>query len=289
MNLYSFKAPHGNFGDDLNSWLWPRIFGDDITRSPQTTFIGIGSILDRRLEQLRGRKVVFGSGVRSTHSLPDRAEDLQIRFVRGPISAAAIGNATLAITDPAILVASVANGAPVRTSAVGFMPHYHSLRVIDWRRVCSRLGLVFIDPRDPVDHTLIALRGCDRLVTEAMHGAIVADALRIPWHRVSVVAWRREGFDVAGLKWLDWGLSAATDVTPTHLGLDFAQPSSRLSRVLGLPGLRAARLRLIEAIAGLRTGVRFQLSSDSTHEDLLARVNDQVEAMRGWLRERGDG
>lgn len=289
MNLYAFKAPHGNFGDDLNAWLWPRVFGADIDRSPQTTFIGIGSVLDRRLEQLRGPKIVFGTGVRSTHNLPGNTGDMQIKFVRGPISAFVLGNGTTAITDPAILVGAFAADARPGARAIGVMPHYHSLRAIDWDRLCRRLGCVFIDPRARVDHTIAAMRGCDRIITEAMHGAIVADALRIPWHRVSVLAWRREGFDVSSLKWLDWGLSAGIDVTPTHLGLEFAQPSGWLLRAASLPARELARGRLTDALASLRTSATYQLSSDGTYRELLAQIGEQVDEMRSWLRERHDG
>ena len=28
MKLYYYKAPLGNFGDDLNPWLWPRLLPD---------------------------------------------------------------------------------------------------------------------------------------------------------------------------------------------------------------------------------------------------------------------
>jgi hypothetical protein len=285
MQLYSFKAPQGNFGDDLNAWLWPRVFGSDLDRSPHTTFIGIGSVLDRRLEQLRGPKIVFGAGVRSTHNLPNRDEHIQIRFVRGPISATVLGRATTAITDPAILVGVLVSD-PRRegTRAVGVMPHYHSLHVVNWRGLCDRLGLVFIDPRAPVDQTIAALRGCDRIVTEAMHGAIVADALRIPWHRVSVTAWRREGFEVSSLKWLDWGLSAGVDVTPSHLGLEYAQPSDWMLRVASLPLRQIVRRRLAESLAGLRESTTYRLSSDSRHRELLTRVGEQVERMRAWLK-----
>lgn len=290
MNLYAFRAPQGNFGDDLNAWLWPRVFGADIDRSPQTTFIGIGSILDRRLEQVHGRKIVFGSGVRSTHSLPGIGADIQIRFVRGPISASALGHGTRAITDPAILVGAVAAGAPRQGArAIGFMPHYHSLRAADWDRLCRRLGLVFIDPREGVDRTIAALRGCERIITEAMHGAIVADALRIPWHRVSVLAWRREGFEVSSLKWLDWGLSAGVDVAPTHLGLEFPQSSGWVFGAVSLPARVLARRRLADALARLRASAAYQLSADSTHNGLLAQLGEQVDEMRTWLRKRRDG
>jgi succinoglycan biosynthesis protein ExoV len=290
MNLYAFKAPQGNFGDDLNAWLWPRVFGADIDLSPQTTFVGIGSILDRRLEQLRGPMIVFGSGVRATHTLPGLTENVHIRFVRGPISATALGQGTTAITDPAILVGAFAPAAPRQCGrTIGFMPHYHSLRAVDWNSVCTRLGFVFIDPRGSVDHTIAALRGCGRVITEAMHGAIVADALRIPWHRVSLLAWRKEGFEVSSLKWLDWGLSAGIDVTPTHLGLDFPQASGWIMRAAGLPAQQLARRRLTGCLASLRTNATYQLSSDGTYRDLLAQLNEQVRRMRSWLRGDHDG
>src|SRR5690606_31259610 len=143
---------------------------------------------------------------------------------------------------------------------------------------------VFIDPRAPVDHTLALLRRCERIITEAMHGAIVADALRIPWHRVSVLAWRREGFDVASLKWLDWGLSAGVDVTPTHLGLEYVPPSGWLSRAASLTAQPLVRRQLAELLSSLRTSAPYQLSTDEGHEDLTARLREEVERLRCWLR-----
>src|SRR5690606_20378792 len=90
-NIY-FKSEIGNFGDDLNGWLWPRLFkgfekGDDIS------FIGIGSILDARFNSNEAvrcskRKIVFGTGVRpSLTGAPLSLDpDWDIRFLRGPLS-----------------------------------------------------------------------------------------------------------------------------------------------------------------------------------------------------------
>src|SRR5690606_34030241 len=162
--------------------------GADAVRWRHARSIGVGCVLGGRVERRDGPQSAFGSGIRSTRNLPTRTDSLRIRFVRGPISASVIGHGTAAITDPAILVGPLVDGTAASGGrAVGFMPHYHSLKAIDWERLCADVGFVFIDPRESVERTIAALRGCDRIVTEAMHGAIVADALRIPWHRVSVL------------------------------------------------------------------------------------------------------
>ena len=43
MKLHYFRSPHGNFGDDLNAWLWPELMPDvwDDGRDG-ITFVGAG-------------------------------------------------------------------------------------------------------------------------------------------------------------------------------------------------------------------------------------------------------
>ena len=62
MKLFYYKDPGGNFGDDLNAWLWPRLIPELLDDRDDTLFVGIGSILDRRIPQ-EPRKIVFGTGV----------------------------------------------------------------------------------------------------------------------------------------------------------------------------------------------------------------------------------
>ena len=42
MELFYFKSEKGNFGDDLNPWLWGEIFGDLSKYQCDIDFIGIG-------------------------------------------------------------------------------------------------------------------------------------------------------------------------------------------------------------------------------------------------------
>ena len=85
------------------------------------------------------------------------------------------------------------------------MPHQMSARRVNWEPICREVGLRYVDPRWPVARILEELCQTGVLITEAMHGAIVADALRIPWTpvvcldtRLSAAA-RREGFTVVDL------------------------------------------------------------------------------------------
>ncbi|HEY9155214.1 MAG TPA: polysaccharide pyruvyl transferase family protein [Opitutaceae bacterium] len=282
--MYSFKAAHGNFGDDLNDWMWPKLLGSDMALLPTTTFVGIGSILDQRLNKIPGPKIVFGSGIRSTKNLPGESDTLHIRFVRGPISGLALGGTTKWITDPAILVRPLISKPATPPSMIGLMPHYHSLPLMSWPKVAEELGLLFIDPRASVDETLALLGQCKSVVTEAMHGAIVADALRIPWTRISFHAWRKEGFDVSSLKWLDWGLSAQVDVTPNHLPSPSPKPSNLLIRAAVIARNALVVRRATNALHNLLQKNEYQLSDDRKHQELLDKTMNEVRELKSWLR-----
>jgi len=198
MKLYYFEDPRGNFGDDLNPWLWNRLlpgfFDDDGGR----LLVGIGTLLNHRLPS--GPKLhIFGSGFGY-----GRAPKIDGRFVfhavRGFETARALGlDPALAITDPAVLVRTVTLPPPAaEATSIGFIPHCQSSRNFEWETVCRDIGLKYISAEWSVDKVIAEMRSCRTLVCEAMHGAIVADALRIPWVPVSCYDY------IAHFKWKDW-------------------------------------------------------------------------------------
>lgn len=210
MRLYYFKSESGNFGDDLNPWLWQRLLPGLFDDDDDTFFVGIGTLLNHRIPR-GGKKIVFGSGA-GYGAVPVIDGSWTIHCVRGPLTARALGvSASLALTDPAALISSLQLPAQCRDGGVAFMPHWVSARNADWELICARVGIRYIDSRWPPDRVLAEIARSEILVAEAMHGAIVADALRVPW--VPVVCYEH----VLSFKWLDWTASLGLDYAPVVL------------------------------------------------------------------------
>jgi succinoglycan biosynthesis protein ExoV len=133
------------------------------------------------------------------------------------------------------------------------------------------LGWQFIDPTQAVETTLSQLAKTRLLITSAMHGAIVADAMRIPW-----IAIRNSG-GINTEKWVDWG--AALQLTPRfHDLIDLpaegeASPSM-LTRAMSWP-------RAIWRLRRLATAEVAQLSDAAT----LAAVQDRLLEAAARLRD----
>lgn len=206
MKLRYYKDAHGNFGDDLNPWLWDRLIPDAFDGRDDVLFLGIGTILNGDIPA-GPTKLVFGSGT-GYHSLPAVDQRWKFYCVRGPRTAASLSlPPETAVTDAAALVATIIPPT-LRRSGVGFMPHHVSASLFDWKPLCRRLGLVYLDPAAPVDRTLSTMARLECVIADAMHGAIVADALRVPWIPVSLYAHTNE------FKWLDWCDSLAMKYSP---------------------------------------------------------------------------
>src|SRR5262245_54640980 len=191
MQVIYYRSPTGNFGDDLNAVLWPALLPPAAFEADDAVLLGIGSIfrddfLSR--EATDGKRVfVLGSGA-GTGPLPARwpAPEWSILAVRGPLTARLIGRPSAAVTDAAALLA-VVDGLKPQTSGgqtsgggdVVFFPHYNSVSSSRWPDICERLGFVFVDAHWSPHVALRALAQARLVVTEAMHGAIVADTMRI--------------------------------------------------------------------------------------------------------------
>ncbi len=216
MKLYFARDPVGNFGDDLNPWLWSRLIPQLFDNNAAELFIGIGTILNTSIGEEIPReplKVVFGAGA-GYGLMPPIDHRWKFYCVRGPLTAkAAKLPLDCAITDPAILVKSLIESPESTTQGVAFMPHHATaLRLaaeqIDLRAVCQTAGVRYIDPCGDVDISLLSIRRTSLLITEALHGAVVADALRIPWIPVRIYE------HILAFKWRDWCASLGFQYRP---------------------------------------------------------------------------
>lgn len=268
-----------NFGDELNTVLWPKLLGDSFFDDDAgVMFVGIGSLLGwpKSGDQTRRHRIVFGSGAAFAGAAEREPADPRwhVYCVRGPSTVAAYGlDAALGIADPAILVADFYNRSDT-THRFGYMPHLTEAR--EWSSlladVCTEMGVRYIDPRDDVEKVLAAIGSVSVMVAEAMHGAVVADALRVPW--VPVYTTRRPH----RFKWTDWCSSMDLEYAPRWIG----NASSWAAR----GGLRGGVLdRAAASLFAARFGrvvarATPMLSSDAVHADRIDRLHVALAALQ---------
>ena len=267
MRLHYYRDAWGNFGDDLNAWLWPRLLPGFFDGRGDTIFLGIGTLLNHRAPR-EPRKVVFGAGA-GYGEPPELDERWHFHFVRGPLTAERLGLAPgLAITDSAYLTTLAFD--PLRRARrgyVAFMPHHFGTHDFDWRPLCRRAGLEFLDPAAPVPHLLRKIAGARFVIADAMHAAIVADAFRVPW--VPVAIYRRHNPS----KWDDWCRSMEMPYAPARIEPLYDNSSQRpLRRLHGY----------VRRVWRTRSPTRYGRSPDRevSPPEAAERALDQLSALR---------
>lgn len=212
MKIIYYKGEHPNFGDELNTWMWPQLLPDFFDEDSKTLFIGIGSTLGANYP-VDSKKIVFGAGFEPNYNLqPDvHTPDWHVYFVRGPRTAQRLGLAPeLSIGDSAILLRTLITKKPA-PQVVSFVPHWESLMTGQWENVCRMAGINLIDPRRPLHEVIDELLRSKVVITEAMHGAIVSDALRVPWVPLLPINSKHRN------KWYDWAEALQLDLKPYRL------------------------------------------------------------------------
>jgi succinoglycan biosynthesis protein ExoV len=281
MKLHYFKDASGlrNFGDDLNEWLWPRLIPDLLDDDDGVTLVGIGTLLNEAIHQhlppTCRRVVVFSSGVGYGHTTPRVDDTWKIYCLRGPLSARALGVPDdLAVTDGAALLRRICPPATTKTHRFSFMPHaVHAQAAAGaWENLCRDIGLGYVDPRWPVEEVLAAISGTEVLLAEAMHGAIVADALRVPW--IAVHSTDR----ILSFKWQDWCLSVGVSYRPKRILPLWAAPG--YGQHAGLVRHWAKRKVLAAQLSTIARTTSPTLSSISRIEQLSDSLQDRLLQMR---------
>lgn len=208
MDLYYYRSSHGNFGDDLNTWIWDELLPGWREAWPDHMLIGVGTLINNGLP--RGMpKLIVGSGL-GYGDVPDSGLMAECRFeaVRGPRSATGLGlSADRGIVDPAIMLSDFSEfqGLP-RAERPIFVPHEASIYRNDWARLCAAAGVDYVSPSGDAKTVIRRLATAPLVIAESMHAAIIADTFGTPWHAVSI------SHRFNGAKWLDWSESVGVQL-----------------------------------------------------------------------------
>ncbi len=200
MKLHYCKTPLGNFGDDLNTWLWPTLLGDSFFNThDESLFLGVGTILNQKIPK-HPEKIVLGTG--TGYQRPPKVDGkFSIYSVRGPLTAKALNlPMRKSIGDSAYLCLATDRFKKLfalpKKYCVSVIPHHQTATTIDWGTIGTVGGLHFIDPRKEFFHVFEDIAQSECVLTESLHGAILADALRTAWqpfrmgHRFNMFKWR---------------------------------------------------------------------------------------------------
>jgi succinoglycan biosynthesis protein ExoV len=214
MQAFYWESSHGNFGDDLNLWLWDFLLPGFRDVHAETLLVGVGTVLNGTLLPRDIRKLVIGSGF-GYGSAPDLsdAREWDVRAVRGPLTAERLGlDPALGLIDPAVMVAEMPEfRGPPRDGGAIFVPHWESTVGGIWPLVCEAAGLGYVDPCGEAKAVIRSIARAELVVAESMHAAILADAFRVPWVAVTT----SQGIN--SFKWRDWAASLDLSYEPRQI------------------------------------------------------------------------
>lgn len=216
MQIYYYQRRDrtANYGDELNAWLWQQLLPEVLAQTDTSVLVGLGTLLNDLLPQRLGQTgtvFIFSTGAGYEQPLQTIPQHWQFCCVRGPLTAKRLKlPVDLAITDGGILLRRVVPSTASTPEGIAFMPHVHHATFASavWEAACQAAGFRYIDPRWSVDKVIGAIQNSQLLMAEAMHGAITADTLGVPWIPLTTSP------RILPFKWQDWCASIQQPYRP---------------------------------------------------------------------------
>jgi succinoglycan biosynthesis protein ExoV len=268
MQLVYYKGKLQNFGDDLNRVIWPALAPELFDGTSDDGFLGIGTIIG--MPTKCSHLHVFSSGL-GYDSLDSWSVPRTVWCVRGPLTAKLFGccSSNAALTDGAILSPVALSVSRVRKAAkqVGVIPHWESMQFPGWEEACALAGATLISPIGPPVEVIEQLLSVELVLTESLHGAILADTYGIPW-----VSFLSSG-NFSVFKWKDWTMSVEVALRPMVLLPPTAAPMLRFGYP---PGARWGQVVSCDEEAALH---EFALRCGSSQSTGSSKTR-----LRNWLK-----
>ncbi|RWO85102.1 MAG: polysaccharide pyruvyl transferase family protein [Mesorhizobium sp.] len=190
----TFGAQPENYGDNLMAVLLPALFNlqPEFVGRDRAELISIGSVIDSYHRRYpKGVKLinrrpwrtlhVWGSGFMSSTGLPVWPQKLAFHAVRGPLSAEKLGQPGLATGDPALLLPRIWPKPATTSNAVAVVPHFVTNRHFRAKYASSLpRHWKIVDLLDDPKKITHAIAESDMVISNSLHGLIVADAYGVP-------------------------------------------------------------------------------------------------------------
>lgn len=202
VKLYFWPQP--NFGDQLSARVVAHVAGRPVMhrRPAKAQMVAIGSLM-HVVAKFYGtaqahRPIIWGTGVR--HAQHDKAflDHVDIRLLRGPMSAAYLGLKHARFGDPGLLAPDAIGRPAARADRIAIVPHHTQIENDGY---CARLDaitaadprLAVIDVRDDPDTVCLAIASAAHVFASSLHGLIVADAYGVAntWMSPGRLGWAK--------------------------------------------------------------------------------------------------
>lgn len=180
--VYASWCLSDNFGDKLTPYLVEKISGKKCIWSPPESdilkYVVTGSILNWEMKNA----VSWGAGIANKD---DRLGVEKVVMTRGEISRyiAILGGIEndMVVGDPALLLPRYYTPKVEKKYKLGIFIHYIDTDVITYN-LLSQLpeDVVLIYALGEIEQTIDLICSCERIISNSLHGLIVADAYRIP-------------------------------------------------------------------------------------------------------------
>lgn len=178
-----------NFGDLLGPVLVERIAGSWALKSPDRSgptpiLVSVGSVM----HFAPYHAVVWGSGAnfKVTRPVPITAPTLDVRAVRGPLTARTLAAAGISVPrvygDPALLLPrfmpELGAWSRLRGDEVLVVPNLNDYSSV--APMAEQIGLAVLNPQAPLSHVLRTIAQSGLVIGSSLHAVVVADSLGVP-------------------------------------------------------------------------------------------------------------
>ena len=203
--FYYYTKP--NFGDQLNLTLLEKLFQKkgNLSHPTKAQLCMIGSILEPLIinkptfkgtlkKNIFPPLAIFGSGFLTDpkQSKESYVRKLEVCATRGKLTRDRLSKnlhrdlSKIPLGDPGLLTSKIFDPSTVNKKfQVGIIPHMHNWEDTLLNKLKSKVdNSIIINPLDTVENVIKQISQCETILSNAMHGLIVADSLGIPNKRL---------------------------------------------------------------------------------------------------------
>ena len=204
------KLINRNWGDDINYWFLPKIFGKNLVDYKKTgglNYSMIGSIVNLYIDK---NTVVWGSGVQVERELMETPK--KVCAVRGPLTRRYLLERGIKCPeiygDPSLLLPYYYYPDKKKKFKIGLIPHWSSLNSPIVKKLEKNKDVLIIKMKDYNKWTDVIdeILSCKYILSESLHGLIMAEAYNVPNVWVDITL--KNKYDI---KYHDFFLSTGLD------------------------------------------------------------------------------